>query len=355
MEDMSKHYCQLSQLERDRIDGLLVSNHRPAEIARILKRSKTTICREIERNRRKFKTRFREREGPYEANTAGHKHYCRRKYAKYQGKKIEENKNLKKYITAKLKKHWSPDGISGRMREEKKNGKISFYASKTAIYGWLHSSWGQFYCQYLYSQRYKPKRRAEKKTKKEIIPFRTGIERRSKKIAKNQEYGHFELDTMVSGRKHHSKKSITLVYERKAKYIAARRINSLKPKLNLKAFKNMQHQVREIKTATFDNGLENREHYKLNIDTYFCDPYSAWQKGGVENAAKMIRRYIPKGSDIGNYSHQYISSAVKIINNKPRKSLGYKTPLEVMQENNLLQRNTQKAKINKNPEVALRG
>ncbi len=352
---MSKHYLQLSQLERDRIEGLLVANHRPAEIARILKRDKATICRELGRNRRKFKTRFGKRDGPYEASTARHKHYCRRKYAKYQGMKIEANNNLRRYITTKLKRHWSPDGISGRMKEEQKIGKINFYASKTAIYEWLHSSWGQRYCQYLYSKRYKLKKRTQKKAKKEIIPLRTGIERRPEKINKNQEYGHFESDTMVSGKKHHSKKSITLVYERKAKYIAARRIDSLRPRLNLEAIKNMQKQIEEIKTATFDNGLENREHYKLDINTYFCDPYSAWQKGGVENAVKMIRRYIPKGSDISNYSHQYIASAVKTINNKPRKSLGYKTPLEVMRENNLLQEDIQKAKINKNPEVALRG
>ncbi len=352
---MFKHYSQLSQLERDRIEGLLIANHRPAEIARILKRNKTTIYREIETNSHKFKTRFGKRDGPYEANTARHKHYCRRHYAKYQGKKIEENKNLKRYIIDKLKKHWSPDGISGRMKTERKAGKISFYASKTAIYEWLYSSWGQLYCRYLYVRRYKTKKRTERQTKKEIIPLRTGIERRPEKINKNQEYGHFESDTMVSGKKYHSRKSITLVYERKAKYMAARKIDSLKPSLNLKAIKNMKKQLREIKTATFDNGLENREHYKLNINTYFCDPYSAWQKGGVENAVKMIRRYIPKGSDISNYSHQYIANAVRIINNKPRRSLGYRTPLEVMRENNLLQRNIQKAKINKNPEVALRG
>lgn len=352
---MSKHYSQLSQLERDRIEGLFAAKHRPAEIARILKRNKTTICREIERNRRRFKTRIKKREGPYEADTARHKHYCRRKYAKYQGKRIEESKNLRRYIIAKLKKHWSPDGISGRMKEEKRTNEINFYASKTAVYEWLHSSWGQRYCRYLYSKRYKLKKRTKKKTKKEIIPLRTGIERRPKKVNKNQEYGHFESDTMVSGQKHHSKKSITLVYERKAKYIAARKIDSLKPKLNLEAIKNMQQQIREIKTATFDNGLENREHYKLSINTYFCDPYSAWQKGGVENAVKMIRRYIPKGTDINNYSHQYIASAVKIINNRPRRSLGYKTPMEVMRGNNLLQKDIQKAKINKNPEVALRG
>ncbi|PIT87194.1 MAG: hypothetical protein COU31_04180 [Candidatus Magasanikbacteria bacterium CG10_big_fil_rev_8_21_14_0_10_40_10] len=85
-----------------------------------------------------------------------------------------------------------------------------------------------------------------------------------------------------------------------------------------------------------DNGIENREHEKFGIKTFFCNPYSSWQKPGVENANKMIRKYIPKGSDISCYSHQYVTMVVQRINNKPRKSLGYKTPLEVMLENNLL-------------------
>lgn len=69
--------------------------------------------------------------------------------------------------------------------------------------------------------------------------------------------------------------------------------------------------------------------------TYFCEPYSPWQKGGVENAIRMIRRFIPKGSDINNYSEEYVRMVVNILNHKPRKSLGYKTPYEVMADNNL--------------------
>ena len=89
-------------------------------------------------------------------------------------------------------------------------------------------------------------------------------------------------------------------------------------------------------SLTQDNGIENTRHEELGVPVYFCDPYSSWQKGGVENANKMIRRFIPKGADIAAYSQEYVSMAVDILNNKPRKSLGYKTPLEVMQKNNLL-------------------
>ena len=98
----------------------------------------------------------------------------------------------------------------------------------------------------------------------------------------------------------------------------------------------MSQELTQKKTVTLDNGIENRDHKNLPMIAFFCDPYTSWQKGGVENGNKMIRWFIPKGSNIDNYSHQYISYIIGIINKKPRKSLGYKTPIEVMEENNLL-------------------
>ena len=94
-----------------------------------------------------------------------------------------------------------------------------------------------------------------------------------------------------------------------------------------------------IKSFTLDNGIENQYHEQLGIKTYFCNPYSAWQKGGVENMIKMVRRFIPKGSDIKNYSPQYLKKVVDILNNKPRKSLDYNTPYEMMIKHNLFIKN----------------
>ena len=85
-------------------------------------------------------------------------------------------------------------------------------------------------------------------------------------------------------------------------------------------------------SLTFDNGIENRAYESLGIPSYFCEPYSSWEKGGVENANKMIRRYIPKGTNFRNVSQKLIDQIVFIINSKPRKILGYKTALEVARE-----------------------
>ena len=98
----------------------------------------------------------------------------------------------------------------------------------------------------------------------------------------------------------------------------------------------MKRRLRKMESLTLDNGIENRDHEKIGTTTYFCDPYSSWQKGGVENSNKLIRRYIPKGANIDGYSDKYIQKIINIINNKPRKILNYKTPREIMIENNQL-------------------
>lgn len=323
-------YKQIKKEERNEISILFNKGYSIRDIAKALKRNPGTIYREITRNRRKTKKKGRTVNSSYDAETANHKAYVRRKYSKYQGKKINENKELKEYIIKGLMKHWSPDEISGRMKQEKQ----LFYASKTNIYEWLYNNYlGYFLCPYLYSKRYKVKSRKDK-TKRTLIPNRRGIELRPDEA--NTDYGHYEGDTIVSGKKHHSKACLAVIYEKKAKHVNARKIKSLKPLVFNESVKSIFNELDKSKSLTLDNGIENVKHEELDIDTYFCDPYSSWQKGGVENVNKAIRRFIPKGSNINNYSDKYIADVIDILNNKPRKSLNYKTPLEVMIENGLL-------------------
>lgn len=334
MEDMKKKkYEHLDQLKRDRLQALRESGHTQKEIAGILKINQSTISRELGRNQRKIKRKGETINGRYESNAAQHKAYLKRYYSKFQWKKINQNNGLQKYIVRKLKQGWSPDDISGRMSEDNE----PFYTSKTAIYEWLRSNRGQRYCKYLYSRRYRAGRYGQKKTKRVLIPNRIDLTLRPKGATNRSRYGHYEGDTMVSGKKTGSKTALSVIYERKAKYIGAKKIRNLKPKSNVKAIKNMTED-KKVKSLTFDNGIENTKHKELDIPTFFCNPYSAWQKGGVENCVKMIRRYIPKGCDISDYSDKDIELIVALLNNKPRKSLGYKTPYEIMVEKNLFKK-----------------
>jgi len=340
----TKRYQHLTKEERSEIEILKSKSYSLRDIAQTLKRNVSTISREIKRNRRKIKAKGGSKNGPYRAKTAQQKARIRKRYAQYQGKKIWENKELRECIEQGFKKHWSPDEISGRMKYEKQ----PFYASKTAIYEFLYSAYGQYLCKYLPSKRYRKRKRKNKKTKRALIPNRVGIEKRPEEANLKLKYGHFETDTIISGKKTGSKESLSVILERKARYIRVRKIDSLKPEQNNKAILKMAQGIKVFKTLTLDNGIENTKHEKLqkelSVQTFFCDPYSSWQKGGIENANRLIRKFIPKGTDIGDYSDGYIKEVCSILNNKPRKSLGYKTPLEVMIENSVLRTSLKQSK-----------
>ena len=101
----------------------------------------------------------------------------------------------------------------------------------------------------------------------------------------------------------------------------------------------MLNEFLNVKSITRDNGQENRKHKYTSISSFFCDPYSAWQKPHVENIIKTLRKFFKKGSDLDNYSESEIEFAAFLMNNKPRKCLGYKTPFELMVQCGMLDLN----------------
>ena len=221
-----KSFGHLRQGDRDRIDALFNNGIKQKEIAKILGVNKSTISREIKRNRRRIRKPRGTINGKYEATTAQHKTRVRRMNAKYQGKKINEDKKLKEYIKNGLERYWSPDEISGRMKEDKE----PFYASKTAIYEWLYTAYSSNLCSLLYSKRYVVKKR-KPKTKRTLIPNRKGLELRPNGANNRTRFGHYEGDTVVSGKKTGSKTAFAVLYERKAKHSNFEKINNLKPEI----------------------------------------------------------------------------------------------------------------------------
>lgn len=338
-----KGYRHLNQFERDRIQSLRDNGVDQEGIATIIGRAAGTISREISRNSRQRKVKGATERGSYEASVAGQKAYTNRKYAKFEWKKINKDRELQDYIENELMNYQSPDAISGKMKLEHK----AFYASKTAIYEWLYSNRGQWLCPFLYSMRYRPKKQGEK-TERSMIPNRLGLEMRPDGANNRTRHGHWEGDTL--GRTKHLPGTVGLevAYERKARYIEVEKIESLSPIHFNEGMRAIQERVAPMKSLTLDNGLENRGYEELGVPTFFCDPYSSWQKGGVENANKMLRRFFPKGTNFRDVSESDVRMVVEILNNKARKSLGYKSARQVMEERGLL--------VKSYPEpVALRG
>lgn len=159
-----KKASKITDAERSEIDILHTKGYSARSIALALGRSPNTIASELKRNSYQ--------DGRYVAARAKQKAYVRRKYAKYQGKKIQDNNELCSFIILKLSEHWNPDEISGYL---KANPSLGIYVSKTAIYEWLRSAWGQQYCDLLYCKRYNRKPRKQNKTDRVMIPDRTSI------------------------------------------------------------------------------------------------------------------------------------------------------------------------------------
>ncbi len=317
----------ITDVDRSEISILLKKNYSHHAIAGALDFEQSTISREIKRNSVK---------GKYIPHSAKVKARVRRRYSKYQGMKVRERPELQRYIIAKLKLYQTPEEISGRIQEI--DTHIPYISAK-GIYKWLYSVHGQQYCHLLPKQRLKPKKFRRKKTKREMIPNRIGIEKRHVGANNRSRYGHLETDTMVSGRKTGSKAVLTLLHDRKARFTRLRKIPNMKPSTNAAALIHIGKTI-YCRTITHDNGIENKNHEDvaetLAVQTFFCNPYSSWEKGSVENTIGRIRRFIPKGADISRYSDEYIAKIEHWLNHTPRKCLGYKTPYEVLLKNNLL-------------------
>ncbi len=330
---------KLSCSERSELQILHAKDYSAREIAIVLGRSPNTIASEIRRNSLGNDDRTPiDKRGMYSAIDAQHKAYTRRKYAQYQGKKIQEDDELRSYIITGLQAGWNPDEISGAMKREQK----PFYASKTAIYAWLYSAWGQHYCQYLSSRQYTPKKRkANKKTKRLMIPDRTSIHNRPKTIEDREQAGHWEFDSVVSSKQSGSTAALAVVQERTSRLLQAEQVSNLKPRDYAAIITGLVVSHKTLSLTT-DNGIENRAH-KLITEAlpdqppvYFTDPYSSYQKGGVENANKMLRKYFPKGTNFATVTQTDVVYALTRINNKPRKILGYKSALQVAKEKGVL-------------------
>ncbi|MFW5703569.1 MAG: IS30 family transposase [Patescibacteria group bacterium] len=122
--------------------------------------------------------------------------------------------------------------------------------------------------------------------------------------------------------------------ERVTRYVMVARLTDKKPKTTRDVLlKRLQEQ--QVKSITFDNGVENRDHQevasKLNVKTYFCHPYSSWEKGTNENVNGMVRRYLPRDTDLSTVSDQELKAIENELNSRPRKILGYRTPQELLE------------------------
>lgn len=313
-------YEQLTLGERYQIQALLKAGKNKAEIARILRRHRSTIAREIARN---------QGQRGYRPKQAQNKASQRRRDA---GKSIKFTDKVKKYVDEKLALQWSPEQIAGRMESD-----IATKVSHERIYQYLvedRKAGGSLWSHLRRSGK-KRKKRYGRADNRGRIPNRTGIEQRPAIVDRKARRGDWEGDTVIGSG--HQGALMTLV-ERKRQYALVAPVASKSAPEVTRAILERAASIAPslLKTMTFDNGKEFSEHEKiasaLGVSVFFARPYHSWERGLNENTNGLIRQYFAKKTSFRNVSAHRVQEVEDLLNHRPRKTLGYLTPYEVLVE-----------------------
>jgi len=315
-----KVYKHLQSHERDEIAYLMAEGYSKKGIAKMLNRHPATVSREIRRNGSQI------RETIYRSNRAQLRSDERKKIS-HQKIRLK-NELIRDYVEHKLSLDMTPEQIAGRLKIDLKG----YSTNHESIYLFIYNERPDL-TKYLVRGKRKRQKRSIKPGKRIVkITNRTMIDKRPKIINEKKTYGHWEADTVISRQ---SKSTLVVVRERKMHIMLVRKISRKTAENMRKAVIQMLRRFPEnfVKSITFDNGLENAEHERianaLGVKIYFCNPYHSWEKGGVENGIGLIRRYFPKKTDFSLISDKEIINVEERLNNRPRKTLGFRTPLEV--------------------------
>ena len=277
--------------------------------------------------------------GKYNAEKAEHKARVRRQNSKLQCMKIAVDPNLKKFVTENILDDQSPEGISGRIKEVRKDLQ---YVSAKAIYKFVWSPHGRKIEKHLYSKSVH-KKGGPKRDTTVSIDGRVMIDQRPKKVETRREFGHYEGDFIESGRD--GRGSLLVIVERKTRYPFLKYLED-------RTTANVNQAVKEmlgdnpIESLTIDNDISFQKHQELSklieAEIFFCHPQSPHEKGTIENRNKAIRRYVKKRTDLSTISKETFAFVEEKLRNKFMKCLNFKTPKEVF-ENELKKINNKKS------------
>ena len=317
---MGKHYYQLSLDERERISVLKAEGRGPSEIGRLLERDRKTIERELVRNGPPV------RQGYYLPHKA-HERAKVRKQAAGQREWLKSSE-LQEHVESCLKLGWSPELISGRLKQQGHSETVNH----ESIYQWVYEKRPDLIGYLTRRHKQRHKKGHSRKHRKSHIPNRISITERSEAANQRDEFGHWEADAMVSRA---NKVATQVLVERKSRYLKLTQVEQKTASLTSAVINRRLAQYPQAVrlSITYDNGSENTEHERVNkvIGTlsFFCAPYHSWEKGTVENTIGLVRRFIPKRTDLAKLTKMDIHFVEQRLNNRPRKCLGFQTPTEV--------------------------
>jgi len=316
---MGKRYAQLSLEDRCEISRLQAAGQSLRQIAAALDRAPSTISREVRRNGG--------RQVGYKPSYAGEQAKARR----WSGSRLMREPDLRGAVLERLAQGWSPEQVAGRLKLDAGHPVISYESIYRFIYAEIART--KDYSWRLYLPRSKSKRGFRGRrggSPAGFIEGRIPIAERPLAIADRKTPGHWEADLMLFAK---YGQAILTIHERHSRLILATRppnkaAEPIAEQL-LALFATMPPELRQ--TVTFDNGTEFARHRRLHalaMQTFFCDTYAPWQKGGIENAIGRRRRFIARKTDLAQLDEQRFRHLIALYNTTPRKCLEYKTPAE---------------------------
>ena len=314
----------LTLSEREEISRDVVAGCSIRSIARTLGRAPSTVSREIRRNGGRLR---------YRANRADEAAWERARRPKIC--KLVQNRQLAHRVAGKLKELWSPEQIAGwlqRTSPEEENSQVSHETIYRSLFIQARGALKKELLQHL--RRTRGMRCSRHHTQKTAdhgrIKDTVSIRERPASVEDRAVPGHWEGDLLIGAKN----SQIATLVERQTRYVMLVKVNSQDTETVIKALTQQARKLpRELyKSLTWERGKEMAAHKRFSLDTniqvYFCDPRSPWQRGSNENTNGLLRQYFPKGMDLSNVHQNKLNAVARQLNERPRKTLDYETPAE---------------------------
>jgi IS30 family transposase len=314
----------LSLREREEVSRGIVAGHSLRTIAQALGRSPSTVSREVDRN---------DGRSEYRASRADQAAWDRALRPKRC--KLVENRALARIVANKLKRLWSPKQIAGWLKRhypEDENAQVSHETIYRSLFIQARGALKKELLGHLRSRR--AMRRSRHKTLKGEglgqITDTVSIRERPASVEDRAVPGHWEGD-LIFGSKN---SQIATLVERHTRYVLLAKVDSKDTETVINALIKQAHKLpRELyKSLTWDRGHEMADHQRFSLSTdievYFCDPHSPWQRGSNENTNGLLRQYFPKGTDLSAHSQAKLSAVARQLNERPRETLEFESPAE---------------------------
>jgi IS30 family transposase len=320
---MGRKYGQLTIEERCEIACLQRNGRSLRQIAATLDRQPSTVAREIRRNGSQG--------GNYQPGYADQQSRARR----WTGSMLDRDTGLREVVLSRLAQGWSPAQVAGWLARDTGKSVISYETIYRFIYAQIRRTNDFSWRHYLPRRKSKRGRRSRKgSSSASFIALRRPLSQRPEAANDRNTPGHWEADLMAF--RTYGQVILTL-HERRSRLLIAVRPPGKAADPIAKAMAVILAQLPPSwrQTVTFDNGTEFAQHHQLhalNIQTFFCNTYSPWQKGGVENAIGRMRRTLPRKTDLATIPEDHFVALVQAYNNTPRKCLDFKTPAEFFWE-----------------------